>query len=416
MPICIYCCEDRKFNSEHAFPYSLGGGGQGWTLNDMVCEVCNNSFSTMERELARSSMESLARVCYGPEGRQRKERSRKLPLYADNIFYLPDDNNLAYEGGMDLGLVPYIRAQIIETAYPIHQVTGSERNEIFSLLDRLKRIQDEGVYLVTKTPSKKGEFFEVSDISFEGKVAVITGVRKEVKLKNPGIWFESFPEDLTRLRTPRLFLDDEQRLVLRAENIQNALDFLGEIVYTISNDFSVFKQQAEDAETITSGSGPKYGIYMKIKPLDTARAIAKIGMNHVAILYGNEFALNPIFDNIKSFINGELHNTIEEMVYHVQHLVDKPSTFDAIATPSDRHWMSISHNIDKDIIFSIRFYGVGGYKVKLGTIRKLPFKFTSIKEADYLSVNYTQRNTTLLTGKYIKDAIVLKALNRLYNK
>jgi hypothetical protein len=105
VPICIYCKDSiGPFTREHVFPYSLGGGE--WILQDLVCEDCNNLFSSLEREFARKSIEGMQRTAFGPEGRDIAPSGRRVPLYASGIFYLPNDSNLVLEGGLELGFKP----------------------------------------------------------------------------------------------------------------------------------------------------------------------------------------------------------------------------------------------------------------------------------------------------------------------
>lgn len=430
MSVCIYCYGNGPFNQEHVFPYSLGGGGQGWTLNNLVCEDCNNSFSSLERELARHSIESLSRLVYGPEGRSRKKTKRLLPLYADGIFYLPETSDLVYEGGLDLGVTPYLRAQIIEvgsvgsvdsSGSPVYRIVGSDRGEVLELLNRIRKFsQGENFFLITKIPTKKGEHFEVADLNLDDRKVCIDQIRSIPKVKTKyGAWYEVFPSSIDDRRfTPRIYLDDEQRLVLRATDIKNAVHFLSPIIHSIHHGSSALDDQVNTATVQSTGAGPRYIVNMTMQPILSARAVAKIACNFLACLYGEDFAKRPTFDEIKAFIRGDQDNTLDGMEKHVRRIGDNISTFDMIRTRSDCHWLFITHNKkDGNLIFGIRFYGVGGYIVKLGNLRKIPFRFTSTPNIDFLSVNYSERITRLIpTSEIVTEFVLNRASARFSQK
>jgi 5-methylcytosine-specific restriction endonuclease McrA len=48
MNTCKYCGVKYDKNTEHVFPFGLGGED---TYANFVCTVCNNEFSGLEREL-----------------------------------------------------------------------------------------------------------------------------------------------------------------------------------------------------------------------------------------------------------------------------------------------------------------------------------------------------------------------------
>ena len=76
---CIYCLEDKSENSfqhtEHVIPQAFGRFINNLTLNEVVCDGCNQYFGEeVELYLGRDSLEGIARYNYGI-------RSKKEPLY-----------------------------------------------------------------------------------------------------------------------------------------------------------------------------------------------------------------------------------------------------------------------------------------------------------------------------------------------
>jgi len=77
--ICIYCKEDKDKNffkhTDHVIPQAFGRFQNNLTLNELVCDDCNQSFGDdIELNLGRDSLEGIARYNYGI-------RSEKRPLY-----------------------------------------------------------------------------------------------------------------------------------------------------------------------------------------------------------------------------------------------------------------------------------------------------------------------------------------------
>ncbi|MEG6586478.1 HNH endonuclease [Dendrosporobacter sp. 1207_IL3150] len=407
-PNCFYCGSDGPFNKEHVFPYSLGGGGDDWTLINCVCAQCNNIFSSIERAFARHSLEALSRTAYGPAGRKRKgNSSRAVPLYSDGAFLLATDRDLAYEAGLELGLKPYLRAQIIEDNYPEYIITGSDRDELESLFAAISKF-DENKYLTLEVPTKKDQLFKVAQLFMDEN----NGLKIEKVFDSPrpmGAWYEEFFEMNERRLTPRIFLDDEKRLVLRAESPEYGVKFIGHILKVLPNKMSEMVDGVRTSEMEVhdgSSEGNRLVIRTKILPVLSARAVAKIGMNFLAKVHGVGITNDSAFDEIKSFIKGEIHDSLEEMSFHVNLISDK-DPFEFVKVNPEKHWAALL-NINGVLLFALKLYGVGGYMAKLGHI-SLP-EMNTLPNADIFSIDYSCR-----TIKMLKPMDIVAEFNAKYS-
>lgn len=312
MPNCIYCNSEGPFNKEHVFPYFLGGGGDGWTLINTVCKDCNNIFSALERALARHSIESIPRTFYGPQGRRSKKKKRQVPLYTEDLYYLFDKDDLIYEAGLEIGFQPYLRPQIIEVSFPQFAVTGSDYSELEKLIEGVKYFVEKDFLIITKTPTKKGEVFELVELKLDGENVIINNTIKSDEPK--GAWFRTFPENLDlkkKRRTTRIYLDDNNKLIIKSADISNAIKFIFPLLKMIYNTKELSKNINKTPKHVVEPTSSELAIKVSIKLELISRAIAKIGLNFITKLYGVNFVLNPEFNEIKKFILGEIHNTFK---------------------------------------------------------------------------------------------------------
>lgn len=401
---CIYCNSSGPFSSEHIFPYSLGGGGQGWTLNNCVCKECNNLFSSLERELARSSIEALQRTIYGPAGRKENNKFHKVPIYSDNIFYLPQNNDLIYEGGLALGFNPYLRAQIIEIQFPENKITGSDKNELKHLVKKIKKTFNNNLQLILDLPSKKGEGIKIANLELREKKLKITSIER-VKNIDGGIWLRSFPEDIEDRRlTPRIFLDDEKRLVVRAKSKSEAVEFLGPVIWNFLHKEIKCTNKIKNAKSYTTTSNPKYSFNVSFNFVKVARAVAKIGLNFSIKSFGKKFAKDADFNDIKKFILGTKHNNYRDAGNYFQ-MVDpeKPSLFKIIDTSYDKHWVILTYMHDT-LLFCIKFYGGSEYIINLG-VKKPNLDSLVNRSFKIFTVDYSERQVKELTPEEIAKLI-----------
>jgi len=395
MPNCIYCNSEGPFNKEHVFPYFLGGGGDGWTLINTVCKDCNNIFSVLECALARHSIESIPRTFYGPQGRRSKKKKRQIPLYAEDLYYLFDKDDLVYEAGLEIGFQPYLRPQIIEVSFPQFAVTGSDYSEVEKLIEGTKQFVEKEFFIVAKRPTKKGEVFELVELKLDGENVIINNT---IESDEPtGAWFRTFPEDFDlkkKRRTTRIYLDDNNKLIIKSTDISKAIEFIFPLLKMIYSRKALSKNINNTPKQIVEATGSELAIKVSVKLELISRAIAKIGLNFVTKLYGVNFVLKPEFNEIKKFALGEIHNTFEEAGLHVKPIDPNVSPFKQIPISDNNHYMFITYNDNNGLVFGLNLYGgKGGYFARLGNIKPPQDK----KTFRFAIVNYLERKIELLS-------------------
>lgn len=395
MSRCIYCNSEGPFNKEHVFPYFLGGGGEGWTLIDTVCEDCNTIFSALERALSRHSVESIPRTFYGPTERHSKRKKHKVPLYSEDIYCFFNNDRLVYEAGLELGFQTYIRPQIIEVSIPEIGITASDYSEIDELFNRIKYFAEKEFFLITKTPSKKGELFESIELGLDSENVVI---RNTINSKKPkGAWFRIFPKDFdikSRILTTRIYLDDDNKLIIKAIDISQAIKFLSSLLKMVYSKQEISQEVKNTPKQVVEGGNYEIGIRTSVKLELVSRAIAKIGLNFATKLYGKEFICLPEFSEVKQFALGTIHNSFEEAGLHVKPIESDKNPFQKIKLSADKHYMLMSYSDKEGLIFWLNPYGGnGGYLAKLGNVRP-PLDRQSIQLA---IVDYSERKIELLS-------------------
>ncbi len=390
MANCIYCNSEGPFAKEHVFPYFLGGGGEGWTLIDTVCKDCNNVFSSLERALARQSIEAISRTFYGPIGRRSKNKRHLVSLYSEDIYFLFKDSNLVYEGALGLGFVPYLRPQIIEELIPAITITGSDHSDMLKLIDRVKYFTENEFYIIVETPTKKGELFQLAQLKLDGSNVIVSD-----KLSSPlpkGAWFRTFAEglDLSNKRiTSRTFMDDDNKLILRGKTFEDVTAFLPYLLKLIYNSQNLNDCILNIPKNMVQGIDTQVAAQVKVKLELVSRAVAKIGINFATKVYGSEYTTHPGFNEIKQFILGEIHNTFKEAGLHVKLMGPDNDIFNQFRIPfsEDRHVMFLLFN-SKSLHFGLKLYGgIGGYLARLGNV-PTPVNKPGIQ---YATVNYSER-------------------------
>lgn len=107
---CVFCFDSPTSNSEHLFPYSLGGGNDKL---DCVCNgSCNQEFSALEIELIQKSPIAIERAVAGLEGYKRgRNKYRPGNLKFNQIIAYDSQTNIVSEAGIYKGGEHYIKAQ-----------------------------------------------------------------------------------------------------------------------------------------------------------------------------------------------------------------------------------------------------------------------------------------------------------------
>jgi hypothetical protein len=111
---CIYCGSAGPFDDEHVLARAFAGPGENWMLHELVCAKCNRLFSTYERAWTSAPAEAMARIYWGPAGRERDGRAYQVHP-SEHVFLVTQDDPVSYEVDILRGIQPRLRAQLILT-------------------------------------------------------------------------------------------------------------------------------------------------------------------------------------------------------------------------------------------------------------------------------------------------------------
>jgi len=208
---------------------AFAGQGENWTLQDIVCGDCNAAFSLYERAWTSSPGEAIARIFHGPAGRKRKGHSYRVHP-AEHIYMVKDDDPIAYEAEILEGFEPRLRPQFIWTGADMLALAPNVESAP-RLAAAFNAFIQQRELTVFKHPNatKPARFLVAKLGSMAGQKSPCL-VGYEWRDKPTSAWLDHFPVQPSR--NPffcRASVDQDDRLRIRAENIETAIVFLQEI-------------------------------------------------------------------------------------------------------------------------------------------------------------------------------------------
>lgn len=369
---CIYCLKTKpatEFSKEHVLSRAFCGQGKNWTLDDMVCSDCNNFLSRFESHWTRSAVEGMMRAFSGPVGRSRNlVTNRQHPVDMDHVYLVTNDGPWVYEAGFSFPYTQYFRSQVLQTGKGLVALVSREED---------KKIFEESIYFL-----KSLKEIELSQIIEKGKSRRfrITSLRllddgKNYSIANERIactpgkyWVRSYPDlDSNKLKefgeismTPRISLDDRNRLYFRASNIDEIINILGDLqkgVAAPSGEGEV--QRFEAGEQVLF-------LGMQIRSPAVFRSVMKTGFNLVAATAGSEVARKSMFDDLRRVLFDI--EADDEIMRHCN-LLDGSMDVDQSLGRADPSQHRLMLDIHRSCLrFRIRLYGHMGYECTLGQV------------------------------------------------
>ena len=285
---CRYCDNVyTKKDGEHVFPYGLGGEN---LYMDCVCGQCNNYFSGLELELYQKSFVGLLRSTEGIEG-YNPNPITPAPFKAPILLSFDEENKIVFEVGQYSQMKVFIRPQIIRVQgkFYLHANTAENAKLFSDEFVKWKR----GVSILTAWVNK-----EIIPIKFILEEGYYTRHHEPTKnqIKN-AIQYCSVPEDyhLYPQLSPRLFMDDDGDLKLRAKTVADAEAFLEDFLNdSVDNKlYSSFRGLNLDSPLVDVG--------FNFDSLKLEQALVKIGLNCL-IYYFPQFKEHPSLDPYIGYI------------------------------------------------------------------------------------------------------------------
>ena len=219
---CIYCDEMYDKDSEHVFPHGLGGEK---VFVDFVCKKCNSKFSGLESELYQKSPVALIRSVEGVKG-YKKNNGSKAFLKAPILLTYDEENKIVYEVSQHDEMKIMLKSQIVDINGK-YFLEGSNEENIELFIQKLKGWKNMSFIAITRLPSDKDKSFDY--IRFHNKAGEIKYelINTTEKLKST-ILIQDFSKnhELYKNLSPRLYLDDNQDIKIRAKTISEGINFL----------------------------------------------------------------------------------------------------------------------------------------------------------------------------------------------
>ncbi len=292
---CFYCNINYSKNTEHVFPDGLGGQRLFMLC---VCPECNNRFSSLERELYQKGVAGLIRSVEGITSQ--KKQNKKNYFKAPVLLLFDEDNKIVYEANQSEGLDVFLKSQIIEINSDLY-LEGSDEKQINLFIDKVKRWKNESLILITRYPNNSNTSFGYTEFQINDKDITHKEFDSSEKLKHTISVSILNNHELSPYLKPRLFLDNENKLKVRAQSKEKAILFINQFLNSITRN-KTFKSYSK----IISPNRTVHVVH-SFNPLKSEQAMVKIILNcllHYYPLSKN----NPNLSSAKDFVNGKPSN------------------------------------------------------------------------------------------------------------
>jgi hypothetical protein len=290
--ICAYCEVNPSNDTEHVFPKSLGGES---LYIDCVCDVCNNIFSALERELVQKSPIALWRNLEGIDGHS-KNKIRPAALKSSDIFLFDSDTKVVYDVGIYDGFRSYIRPQIIQIKGKLYYESAS-LEEGSSFNNAFIKWRKSSSIFITSLPEKKGSPYKGVKLSLiNGKVECET--LELTNVKNAIVFHPLTQGDYEHIQyfDPRLLFDDSRNLIVRSRSVNEGISFLKKLLnYCERKPPPKFRSYSLEIKHNT------IGVSMNFNGVKLEQALVKIGLNCLMHYHPNT-KYDPLLKAAKSYV------------------------------------------------------------------------------------------------------------------
>ncbi len=299
---CFYCFKDYIEDTEHVFPDGLGGQK---LYMPCVCGNCNNEFSKLERELYQKGIPALIRSVEGVT----KQKNQNKPTYFKSpiLFIFDEENKIVYEANQNNEIKISLKPQIIEIKSKFYIEASSEK-EVNRLINKITKWRKDCLIMISIFSNENNKL--TSYIKFqidEGKVSS-KELKSSEKIKNALILEITGNHELSKYLRPRIFLDNENNLKIRAKSFDESIYFIKKLLIFISKPVKLrsFSKAINDNGIVYVGQN--------FDPLKNERAMVKIMLN--CLLYYFPKSKNSLsLESVRLFVkNGksDLKRSIEK--------------------------------------------------------------------------------------------------------
>jgi hypothetical protein len=264
---CRYCDNDFQKDTEHVFPSGLGGED---LYMDCVCEECNNKFSSLEGELYQKSPIAFMRSVEGVKLAKNKPTFFK----ANILLHFDSVTGLVYEMGQFNEMQLFIRPQIVRLNNTFY-IEGStnEDNKVFA--KKFRSWRDDNLRIITRKPKTKDDSIEFVQLKIVAGQFTKQILEEKIKTKNE-IVIELLlnSHELFDRLNPRLFIDDNENLKVRAKSTDEAVNFMLDFL-----NFTILNKPLTSIGGERKIKNPEISVGLNFDPLKLEQALVKIGLN-----------------------------------------------------------------------------------------------------------------------------------------
>lgn len=372
---CIYCHSIGHFTDEHILARAFAGPGKDWMLIDLVCAACNKLFSTYERAWTSAPDEAMARIYWGPSGRERQDVAYQIHP-SEHVFLISDVDPIAYEVDILRGLHPHFRPQIVLTssgAIP-HASDASDLPRFMKALDAFLNKREITVQKQRSNSFRIATMASRDDFRVEGM---------ELRSRPAGAWLDRFPPLQGVARDPRVSVDAHGRLRIRAASMKQA---------------SAMMQAILAQGTLSAPGGTvQAGEYLvavrsKLVPSKVNRAVAKTLVNYATDEFGSAWIGGKAFRPILDYCLGRIGDDPNAPFVGV---LNRPSGIREVdEAPPNRHVLALAAGRGR-VVGLVRLYGSSTWRVHLGPA---PAGTTPFKRSVWIDFNGPGRVPPLAAG------------------
>lgn len=293
---CRYCKECYVDNNkgDHVFPKGLGGED---IYMKCVCPSCNAKFSQLERELIQKSPIGLMRSVEGIEGYKRNSLG-KTPWKAP-LLIMPDaTKQYVYEVRQNFRMEIDVKPQTILFKQQLY-IEGDTKEGVNVMISKFNKWCSTSFEIITDLPTIKNASTQTLKFSLVDNVLTVEKSSQDKPPKGAIISNYMSPDhELYESLTPRLYLDDDLTLKIRAKNEDEIIDLIKASFESIEKKTSLTSYQTEFPKEKTVSVGFNFDSFK------TEQALVKISINCLLYYFKDATLKEEINDAISFVMRG----------------------------------------------------------------------------------------------------------------
>jgi hypothetical protein len=303
---CRYCGDayEQGKKGEHVFPKGLGGED---IYMQCVCQKCNGEFSALERELIQLSPVGLMRSVEGVEGYKGKG-PRQSPFKAQMLLMADVSKKYIYEVSQYYPMQVDVRPQIVLFDGQLY-LEGDTEEGVKTLSQKFNKWKSDSLIILALAHGESADEIVSTKVQIDENGIFATDIPYDKKMKGAIIvsYLES-DHHLYHQLSPRLYLDDDLQLRIRARCKADAVRLMEEVIKAVNNkhSFRSYPTSIERHATVSVG--------FSFNSFKFEQAIVKIGLNCLLHYYPDVLNGNLIDDAISFVKTGSplIHREVEK--------------------------------------------------------------------------------------------------------